>query len=145
MEETQGPTYSKILDKPHASVVHKRVVPVPVPVLEEDTIELVVQPRVRGAEDDRHLHGGLGVDVEAVQGAGRDDELAVLGRLLVVLALVVDDAHDAGLDVGVLGLVAVDVQGGTLGLAARLDEPVQGRGDGGPCLDLVLVGLAELE
>lgn len=136
-------TYGKILDETHSAVMHKGVVPVPVPVLEEDAVQLVVHAGVGGAEADDHLDGRVRMDVEAMQVPGRDDGLRVLGSDLAVPARIVDNTHDALLHGVVLGLEHVDVQRRPGGLPASVDQVLQ-VGRDGP-LQLMPVSLAEHE
>lgn len=114
--------------------------PVAIPVLEKDAVELVVHPTVRRAEEDRHLPGRVRVNIEFVDTAGLNRHLAVAWVYLAVLAIDLD-AHNTGLDPEVLGLELVEVEEGALGSLGRVDQPPEVVWDGP--IQVVLVGLAE--
>lgn len=116
--------------------------PVPIPVLEEDAVQLVVETTLGGAEVDCHVARRLWVDIEAVDAPGLDRHLAVLRVDLAVLTVALD-AHDARLDPEVLCLELVEVQQRALGPTGRLDQPTQVVGD--RPVQLVLVRLTEEE
>lgn len=97
------------------------IVPVPIPVLKEDTIELIVHARVRRTQVDRHDLAAVVVHEEAMDASCLDRDLAILGRHPTQLAVDLD-AHDARLDLEVLGLVAVEVQWRAIGAIRAVNE-----------------------
>lgn len=114
--------------------------PVAIPVLKKDAVELVVHPAVGRAEEDRHLPGRVRVDIESVDAAGLNRHLAVARVHLAVLAVDLD-AHDPGLDPEVFGLELVKVEEGALGALGRVDQPPEVVWDG--TVQIMLVGLPE--
>lgn len=118
------------------------IVPVAVPVLEEDAVQLVVHAGVRGAEVDGHALLRVWVDEEVVHAARLHGDLPVRGGHALHLAVDVD-SHHPGLDAEVLRLELVEVWRGTLGPVGAVDQLTQVVGDG--ALHIVAVGLAEQE
>ena len=122
--------------------MQQRVVPVAVPVLEEDPIELVIHACVRRAEVHRHVRRRVRVDEEPMDGARLDRDLAVVPRDRFPRP--VDfDAHHAGLDPEVLRLEPVEMQKRALGSVGPVEQFAEVGRDFAH--EVVFVGLAEQE
>lgn len=141
LDKTIEKTHSQVLNKVQLSLVEKGIMPVAVPVLKKDAVQLVIHAAIRGAQVHRHLPGRVRMDVEPVDAPGLDRDLSVLGVDLAVLAVELD-AHDARLDAEVLGLELVKMQKGTLWPPGALDQPPEVLGHVG-AIERLLVRLPE--
>lgn len=116
--------------------------PVTIPILKKDSVELVVQPTIRRTQVHSHVTRRVWMDVEAVDSTCFDRHLAIFRVHLAVLTINLD-AHDARLHPEIFGLELVEMQQGALGPPGRLDEFAQVFRD--RSIELVLVGLAKEE
>ena len=82
--------------------------PIPIPVLEEDAIELVIFSRIARAQIHSHVLGAVGVDEETVDLPRFRGDFAI-GTGHSMRYTVPFNAHEAGLDFEILGLVVVEV------------------------------------
>ena len=116
--------------------------PITVPVLEEDAVELVILTRIARAQVNGHILGAFRVDEEAMDlsGFGRHFTVGVCDFASDTVTL---DAHEAGFDFEILGLVVVEVEGGPAGTVRGVEEVFELLVGG--CVEGVLVGLAEEE
>ena len=69
--------YREELDPIDPSIVQQCIVPIAVPVFEEDPIELVIVPRVRRAQVDSHALGRIWMNEEIMHTARLDRDLAI--------------------------------------------------------------------
>ena len=142
-ERRETGAYSKILQQAQPTVVQQRIVPVPIPILKEDAIELIIHPGVRSAQVNRHITPRLRMDEEAMDRTRLHRDLAVVARDRFRRA--VDyDAHQPGLDAEILRLELVEVQERALGFVGAVEEGAKVRRDVG-AREVMFVGLAEEE
>ncbi|GMG07089.1 unnamed protein product [Aspergillus oryzae] len=97
--------------------------PQAIPILEEHSIELIVHTGIGGTEDNYHVFGAVGCDVEPVDAPGPALHLPVFGRQDASLA--VDfGAHASLLNAEILVLEGVEVHGRARGVIQRLIDPL---------------------
>ena len=72
-----GRTYAKCLDPIQSALMQKRIVPVSIPVLKKNTIQLIIHSWVRSTEYDSHVIGCRIVNPECVNVSGFDRGLPI--------------------------------------------------------------------
>lgn len=118
--------------------MQKRIMPIPIPVLEENPIELEIHARVRRAQVDGHLPRRVRLDEKLMDGARFHGDLAVVARYPSGGA--VDfNPHQAPFDAKILGLKLMKMQRRAFGTVGPIYEGAQ-VGWNGPD-EVVLVGL----
>ena len=141
--ERERETYSKILQQTDPAIMQQCIMPVPVPILKEDAIELIIHSRVRRAQINRHIALRIRMDEEPMDRARLDRDLSVIAR--DHLRRPVDhDAHEPRLDAEILRLELMEVQQGPLGSVGAIEKFAEVGRDVGAG-EVVLVGLAEEE
>lgn len=122
-EEGRAVTYAEQLDEIHLALVHQVIMPQAIPILEEHSIELIVHTGIGGTEDNYHVFGAVGGDVEPVDAPGPALHLPVFGRQDASLA--VDfEAHASLFNAEILVLEGVEVHGRARGVIQRLIDPL---------------------
>ena len=101
--------------------MQKRIAPVSIPVLEEDTIQLIVHARIRSAEYDSHVIRCGIVNPESVNVSGFDRGLAIFIGQLPDRAVNLHST-DAVFDGEVFGLKLMEVHRRTLRSVRAVDE-----------------------
>ncbi len=135
-------SYREVLEHIQAAVMQQRIMPVPVPILKKDAIELEIQPRVRRAQIHRHIPRRIRVDGELMYAPRLDRNLSILSPNLFPRP-VNFDAHQASFDTEVFGLELVKVQQRAFWSMGAIEKPTEVVGYGG--FDVMFVSLAEEE
>lgn len=113
--------------------------PIAIPILEEDSVELIINPWVACAQQYCHLLRAVRMNVELVDVAGLAADLVIF-RCENLRNPVHFDYADSILYFKVLGLKLVEVHGRPFRTSGRLDESAQVVGNWP--FDVVAVGLA---
>ena len=137
-----GRTYAKCLDIIQAAIMQQRIAPVSVPILEKDTIQLVIHPRVRRAEYDSHVIRCRVVDPECVNVPGFDRGLPIFVGQFSDHAVNFHGAYPV-LDREVFRLELMEVHRWTFWSARAIDELPKILGD--RTFDITSIGLSETE
>lgn len=117
-------SYREELDPINPSVMQQCIVPIAVPVLEEDPIELVVIPGVRCTQVDSHVLGRIWVNEEIMHTTRLDRDLAIFWGDATDNAVHRDTEYSI-LDAEVLSLKLVKMRRRTLWSIGTVDELAQ--------------------
>ena len=119
-----------------------RIAPVSTPILEEDTIQLIIHPRIRSAQDDSHVIRCRIDDPECVDMSGFDRGLPIFLSQFSDHSVNLQATYPM-LDRKVFRLKLMEVLRWTLGSARAIDELPKILRD--RAFDITSIGLPETE
>ena len=133
-------TYSEELNPVQTAIVQQSIVPVSVPILEKDPIQLIVHSGVRGTKIDGHALLGIRMDEEVVDAACFHRHFTIFSSDAFLFSVDID-SHHSRLHAEVLRLELMEVGRGAFGPVRAVDQLAQVVGNG--ALNIVSVSLAE--
>ena len=135
-----GLAYCEELNPIQTAIVEEGIMPVTVPILEKNTIQLIVHATIRSAEVNGHQFRRVRMNEETMNAPCLDRNLTILWQDLSDLT-VYFNSHDTGFNLEILGLKLVEMQQWSTRPFRTIDQSSQILRDWALCR--MPIGLAE--